>query len=182
MLGIGRYVFLIVILIQTQHHNGTEFHEMKKDLDVIKNDLVSKCYQTMELGSVGACSGIFSTVFSTFLEVLRRSVPSTIEDSFDAESWHRHCEAQKQLNDYRSPLLCAAAAFAFIPFQLKNSTPALHTYRASALGTGVGSGGNGDGGELELIIVTIDSNYKSSDTPTYLSAWYVILHPSTILA
>jgi hypothetical protein len=64
------------------------------------------------------CRGITSPEFGSFLTAMQTLSRGSNVDGLTAASWEKHCQVQKALNDHRSPVVCPAAAFAYVPFSL----------------------------------------------------------------
>ena len=85
-------------------------------------------------------------------------------ESFDYNFWKHNCIKQKELKDTRSHPICVAAAFSLIPFPL---TPVEKPERIKNVD--IFQQGNVHK-EYDLVVVTVDSNYKYNKSPTAKSA------------
>ena len=107
------------------------------------------------------CSGIDSPVFSRFLLLVGNLLDKADDSQATSVShWSSRCEDQLKLNDVRTPPVCVAATFSLVPFPLS----ALKQYFMHSQSQ------NRNASELELITVTVDSNYKNNRAPTPKSA------------
>jgi hypothetical protein len=131
--------------------------------------LLELCRETRTMGPGYACNSLDSEPFIAFLEALQDTIGpsgssySNTEEVFhnatDATSWRIHCLAQQNLHDVRTPPICVAAAYAYVPMRPSNFL----STQAAAIATKAVD-------DLQLIVVTVDSNYKSYRQPTPRSA------------
>ena len=133
----------------------------------LRRDLLDLCRKTRDMGPGNECHGISSSAFQNFLDALRDVIGPTHKDSKEfynatsATSWEIHCLAQQKLNDIRTPPVCVAAAYAYIPFPVH---PIHHILPKNKTNAQIYM-------EYKLLVVTVDSNYKTCRAPTPRSAY-----------
>ena len=128
----------------------------KKSFDEIgksnlPQDLMNACRNVTALGDDGHCEGIYSPVFDSFLKYVNNFKMEGHHDVGSTESWDRRCKQQQNLNDSRYHVLCAAAAFAFVPFSLKRKSTIAKPNRTKFH----------DISQYELVAITVESRMKN---------------------
>ena len=137
----------------------------------LPQDLIIACRNVTDLGKEGHCEGIYSPVFDTFLKYLNKF---KVEDSTDwgsTKNWDLRCNQQRSLNDSRYHVLCAAAAFAFVPFPLKRKSTTLKPYRDMLHNIS----------QYKLVAITVESKMKDVNKINLLRSACIRGIPVTVL-
>lgn len=139
----------------------------------LRTNLLELCRETRALGPGYECTSLDSEPFIAFLSALRDTISpnggnytdteDVLHNATDAASWRIHCLAQQKLHDVRTPPICVAAAYAYVPFSIRMHKSNFLNTQTTAIATKAVD-------NLHLIVVTVDSNYKSHRQPTPRSA------------